>query len=164
MRKKIFPLVAAALALFAAGCNGPEQKLGRGLSNTYELVRWGELRRSVEHATVEPLPGYGYYGLIHGFDRSLQRAGIGIFEVATFPLPTPTYGPPSYWYMDPLKNPVDLQSVFTEKLFQPDPVFPSSYKPGLLSDSLFDTDTYTGFSGGDVAPWIPGSRFSVFQN
>ena len=160
----IFPLAAALVAVFAAGCTGPEQKLGRGLSNTYELVRWGELRRSVEQAAVEPLPGYGYYGFVHGFDRSLQRAGIGLFEVATFPIPTPTYGPASYWYMDPIKDPVDLQSVFTETRFEPDPVFPLSYKPGLLSDSLFDTDTYTGFSGGDVAPWVPGSRFSVFQN
>jgi hypothetical protein len=45
-----------------------------------------------------------------------------------------------------------------------DPVFPESYKPGLVSDALFDTDTYTGFSGGDVAPWFPGSRFSIFNN
>ena len=29
---------------------------------------------------------------------------------------------------------------------------------------MFDTDTYTGFSGGDVAPFIPGSRFRVFDN
>ena len=33
-----------------------------------------------------------------------------------------------------------------------------------MSDALFDTDTYTGFSGGDVAPLFPGSRFSVFDN
>ena len=162
MRKIIFALAAVAVVVLAAGCNGPEQKLGRGLSNTYEVVRWGELRRSVELASVEPLPGTGYYGLIHGFDRSLQRAGIGLFEVATFPVPTPTYGP--IFSKDPLKNPVDLQSVYTEKLFAPDPVFPASYKPGRLSDRLFDTDTYTGFSGGDVAPWVPGSRWSIFQN
>jgi hypothetical protein len=29
---------------------------------------------------------------------------------------------------------------------------------------VFDTDTYMGFSGGDVAPFIPGSRFRVFDN
>ena len=162
MRKIILPLAALAVVFLAAGCTGPEQKLGRGLSNTYEIVRWGELRRSVELATVEPLPGYGDYGLLHGIDRSLQRTGIGVFEVVTFPFPTPTYGP--IFAIDPLKNPVNLQSVYTEKKFSPDPVFPSSYKPGRYSDRLFDTDTYTGFSGGDVAPWVPGSRWSIFQN
>ena len=146
MRKIIFPLVAVAAALFAAGCAGPEQKLGRGLSNTYELVRWGELRRSVEQSAVLPMSGDGYYGFIHGFDRSLQRAGLGVMEVTTFPIPMPNYHP-----------------MFTS-YFSPNPVFPESYAPGLLSDALFDTDTYTGFSGGDVAPWFPGSRFSVFDN
>jgi putative exosortase-associated protein (TIGR04073 family) len=144
MRKIIFPLFAVVVALFAAGCTGPEQKLGRGLSNTYEIVRLGELRRSVEQNAVLYTPGTGYYGLIHGFDRSIQRTGIGLYEVVTFPIPS--YKP-----------------VFT-KSFDPDPVFPESYKPGLYSDALFDTDTYTGFSGGDVAPFIPGSRFQVFDN
>jgi putative exosortase-associated protein (TIGR04073 family) len=146
MRKMIFPLVAVAAALIATGCTGPEQKLGRGLSNCYEVVRWGELRRSVELNAVEPISGTGYFGFIHGVDRSLERAGLGVFEVATFPIPMPTYHP-----------------IFTQ-YFDPDPVFPSSYKPDLLSDALFDTDTYTGFSGGDVAPWFPGSRWSIFQN
>ena len=144
MRKLIFPLAAVAVALFATGCTGPEQKLGRGLSNTYEVVRWGELRRSIELNAIEPIPSTGYFGFIHGFDRSIARTGVGIFETVTFPIPTPTYKP-------------------TVKRFA-DPVFPESYSPGLLSDALFDTDTYTGFSGGDVAPEIPGSRFSVFDN
>lgn len=144
MRKIIFPLAAVAVAWFAAGCAGPEQKLGRGLSNTYEIVRWGELRRSVEQSAVEPSPGIGYFGFIHGFDRSLARTGLGLYETVTFPIPS--YRP-----------------VCTEYL-TPDPVYPYSYKPGIYSDRLFDTDTYTGFSGGDVAPWVPGSRFSVFDN
>jgi putative exosortase-associated protein (TIGR04073 family) len=146
MLKVILPLAAVAVALFVSGCTGPEQKLGRGLSNTYEIVRWGELRRSVEQNSVEPLPGTGYYGLIHGIDRSLARTGLGVVETVTFPIPTPDYKP-----------------MFT-KYLAPDPVFPMSYKPGLPADRLFDTDTYSGFSGGDVAPFIPGSRFSVFQN
>ena len=146
MRKVILPLAVLAVALFAAGCTGPEQKLGRGLSNTFEIVRLGELRRSIELNSVEPLPGTGYFGLIHGIDRSLARTGLGVFETVTFPIPTPTYRP-----------------IFT-KYIAPDPVFPESYKPGPYSDALFDTDTYTGFSGGDVAPWVPGSRFSIFSN
>jgi putative exosortase-associated protein (TIGR04073 family) len=144
MRKLILPLAVVAVALFASGCTGPEQKLGRGLSNTYEIVRWGELRRSVELNAVEPMSGTGYYGFIHGVDKSLARTGTGLLETVTFPVPTPTYQP-----------------MFT-KYLSPDPVFPVSYKPGLYSDALFETDTYTGFSGGDVAPWVPGSRFSIF--
>jgi putative exosortase-associated protein (TIGR04073 family) len=144
MRKILFPLAAVAVALFAVGCTGPEQKLGRGLSNTFEIVRWGELRRSVELNSVEPMSGTGYFGLIHGIDRTLARTGLGIVETVTFPIPMPNYQP-----------------MFT-KYIAPDPVFPASYRPGLYSDALFDTDTYTGFSGGDVAPWVPGSRFSIF--
>ena len=146
MRKIILPLAAVAVAVFFSGCTGPEQKLGRGLSNTYEIVRWGELRRSLELNSIEPYPGTGYFGLIHGIDRSLARTGLGVVEVVTFPVPMPTYQP-----------------MFT-KYLAPDPVFPESYKPGRYSDALFDTDTYSGFSGGDVAPWIPGSRFTIFPN
>lgn len=146
MRNIIFPLAAVAVLVFVAGCTGPEQKLGRGLSNSYEIVRWGELRRSVELNSVEPVSGTGYYGFVHGFDRSVARTGLGLVEVVTFPIPMPDYDP-----------------MFT-KYLTPDPVFPASYKPGLPADSIFDTATYTGFSGGDIAPWIPGSRFSIFQN
>jgi putative exosortase-associated protein (TIGR04073 family) len=144
MRKMIFPLVAGLAALFAAGCTGPEHKLGCGLSNTFELVRWGEMRHSVEESAMFPTAGNGYYGFVHGFDRSLQRAGLGLYEVATFPIP-------------PYKPAL-------AKYFSPDPVYPESYKPGVVSDPMFDTDTFTGFSGGDVAPFIPGSRFQVFEN
>ena len=146
MRKLIFPLAAVAAALLATGCTGPEQKLGRGLSNCYEIVRMGELRQSIEHNAVESLPGTGYFGFVHGLNRSLARTGLGVFETVTFPIPMPTYKP-----------------MFT-KYFVPDPVFPESYSPNLLSDALFDTDTYTGFSGSDVAPMVPGSRFSIFDN
>ena len=29
---------------------------------------------------------------------------------------------------------------------------------------MFDSDRMMGFSGGDVAPWLPGSKFRVFDN
>ncbi len=140
----IFPLAALAAAMCFTGCTGPEQKLGRGLANTFEVVRWGEMRKSVEENAVLTQPGFGYYGAIHGFDRSLQRIGLGVYEVATFPLPS--YKP-----------------ILTRS-FAADPVFPESYQPGRFSDPLLDTDTYTGFSGGDVAPFIPGSRFQIFED
>ncbi len=139
-------LTAVTLAaLLASGCAGPEQKLGRGMNNFYEIVRMGEMRRSIEQTAVFDSPSAGYtVGAVRGLDRSLARTGLGVFEVATFPLPP--YDP-----------------MFTRYL-KPEPAFPASYKPGLLSDALFDTDTYSGFSGGDVTPFIPGSRFKIFDN
>ena len=141
--------MAAIAALFVSGCAGPEQKLGRGVSNTFEITRFGEMRRSVEQTAVFDSPSAGYtVGAVRGFDRTMARTGVGLFEVVTFPFPMPKtgYGPlcPSY--------------------LPPGPIYPESYKPGLISGSLLDTDTYTGFSGGDVAPFIPGSRFKVFDN
>ncbi|HEX3889696.1 MAG TPA: exosortase system-associated protein, TIGR04073 family [Verrucomicrobiae bacterium] len=155
MRNLIPFLAAAVLAgLFTVGCAGPEEKLGRGFDNTFEFVRLGEMRRSVEQTAVFDSPNQAYTtGLIHGFDRSVERTGVGLWEVVSFPFPNhkqsdyyDTYGP-----------------IDTARL-TPGPVYPESYKPHLISSGLFDTDTYTGFSGGDVAPFIPGSRFRIFDN
>jgi putative exosortase-associated protein (TIGR04073 family) len=134
--------VVALVALLNSGCAGPEEKLGRGTSNVYEVVRMGELRRSVEQSAV--FDGSYTTGLVRGFDRSMARTGVGLYEVVTFPFPP--YHP-----------------VFT-KYLAPQPVYPDNYKPGLWSDSLFDTHTYVGFDGGDIAPYVPGSRFQVFDN
>ena len=46
----------------------------------------------------------------------------------------------------------------------PEPVYPDNFAPGLMADSVFATDTYVGYSGGDIAPMIPGSRFKIFDN
>jgi len=140
-----FLAFAALAAVFTSGCTGPEEKLGRGMSNTFEVARMGEIRSSVEQTAIFVSPSAGYtFGVIHGFDRTVARTAMGVYEVATFPLPP-------------------YQPVFTSYI-RPGPVFPESYKPGRVSEGLFDTDTYMGFSGGDVAPFIPGSRFRVFDN
>jgi putative exosortase-associated protein (TIGR04073 family) len=149
--RNVMPLLALAglAALFTSGCAGPEQKLGRGVSNTLEITRLGEMRRSIEQTAVFESPSAGYTaGAVTGVTRTLARTGLGLFEIVTFPAPMPGtgYGP-----------------MFTRYL-TPGPVYPESYKPGLISETTFDTDTYTGFNGGDVAPFIPGSRFRVFDN
>jgi putative exosortase-associated protein (TIGR04073 family) len=132
-------------AMFTSGCAGPEEKFGRGMRNASEIVRMGEMRRSIEQTAVWDSPDDGYTtGFIRGLNHSLARTGLGIFEIATAPIPP--YHP-----------------IFTSYL-TPEPAYPASYKPGIISDPLFQTDTYFGFSGGDVAPAIPGSRFSVFDN
>lgn len=147
MRKLIFLFTAALAAAGVTGCTGPEHKLARGFDNTMEIVRWGDMRHSIEQDGVFSAPDVSYsFGVIHGFDRSISRVGLGIFEVVTFPIPIPTY------------DPVLTGSVPAH------PGYPDSFMPGRISASTFDTDTYTGFSGGDVAPFIPGSRFKIFDN
>jgi putative exosortase-associated protein (TIGR04073 family) len=146
------PLLALTViaALFATGCagpgqDGPTEKFGRGMRNTWEIVRMGEIRRSIEQTTVFDGPDIGYTtGFMRGLNRSLARTGLGVYEIVTAPIPP--YHP-----------------VLTRYL-SPEPVGPESYRPGRISEGLFDTDTYMGFSGGDVAPFIPGSRFKVFDN
>ena len=133
------------LTLFAAGCAGPEQKLGRGVSNLFEIVRGGEVRRTVEQTATTDGPDTAYTGgFIKGFNRSMARTFIGVYEVVTFPIPS--YDPVATDYLTP------------------DPVYPNSYKPNLIADQVFAPDTSLGFAGGDVAPMIPGSRFRIFDN
>lgn len=142
-------LAAAALALLSAGCAGPEQKLGRGINNLTEFTRMGELRRSIEQTTLWEGNDVGATtGFIRGFDRSMFRTAVGAYEVVTFPFPSydPVIKPGNPVYPDMTVN----------------PVYPDSYKPLRVADPLFDTDTALGFSGGDVAPFVPGSRFTVF--
>jgi putative exosortase-associated protein (TIGR04073 family) len=140
-----FLAFAALAAVFTSGCAGPEQKLGRGTSDMLEFSRLGDMRRSIEQTTIFVSPSAGYTaGAISGFDNSVARTVMGAYEVVTFPLPP--YKP-----------------VLTSYV-KPGPIYPESYKPGRVSEGLFDTDTYMGFSGGDVAPFIPGSRFRIFDN
>ena len=144
--RNTFPLLAAVAltGVIVVGCAGPEQKFGRGMANTYEIVRAGELRRNVEQTAITKGPDIAYTaGFVTGMNRTLARTGVGIYEIVTFPLPP--YGP-----------------VATDYL-APNTVYPDNYKPKLISDSLFATDTNLGFSGGDVAPWLPGCRFRIFD-
>ncbi|MBC8097374.1 MAG: exosortase system-associated protein, TIGR04073 family [Akkermansiaceae bacterium] len=143
--RKTLSLLALAVAVGAlSGCTNVERKLGRGFNNTFEIVRGGEFRRTVEQTALFDSPDEGYTtGVIRGVNRTLARTGIGLYEIVTAPIPP--YDP-----------------VFTDH-FAPTPVYPDNYTPGLLEDSLFATDTYFGYSGGDIAPLIPGSRFRVFD-
>jgi putative exosortase-associated protein (TIGR04073 family) len=145
--RNVIPLLAfaALVAVFASGCAGPEQKLGRGVSNSLEVTRMGEMRRSVEQTAIFDSPSTGYTtGFIHGVDKTVARTAMGVYEIVTFPIPP--------------YHPIGTKYV------KPGPIYPESYKPGKISSSLFDTDTYMGFSGGEVAPFIPGSRFKIFDN
>jgi putative exosortase-associated protein (TIGR04073 family) len=142
MRKFISSTVATlAIGIFATGCAGPEQKLGRGINNVTEFARMGEIRRSMEQTALWEGTDKTYTtGVIRGFNRSLARTGVGLYEIITFPFPT------------------------YEPIFLPtEPVYPDSYTPNLIADPTFGPDAFLGFSGGDIAPMIPGSRFRVFD-
>ena len=146
MKKSLILMMSVAcLSLLATGCAGPEKKMGRGMANLGEVIRWGDTRRSVEQTAVFYSPTEGYTrGFVTGFHKSLARIGLGAYEIVTFPIPS--YDP-----------------IFTDYL-SPNPAYPDSYKPDLVAGPTFDTDTYQGYSGGDIMPIIPGSRFHIFDS
>jgi putative exosortase-associated protein (TIGR04073 family) len=148
MRTKAFGfLVMIAASAIFVGCAGPEQKFGRGVNNMAEFVRLGEIRRSIEQTAVFGSPDQSLTtGFIHGFNRSMARTGVGIYEVLTFPVPN--FSPNDY---GPIFHPTD-------------PTYPDSYKPNWIADQMLSPDDNLGFGGGDIAPFIPGSRFHIFDN
>jgi putative exosortase-associated protein (TIGR04073 family) len=145
MRNRLPFLAAAVIAgALATGCANVEKKFGRGLSNTYEIVRLGDFRRTMDQSAFFEGPEYAQTTGFHkGLHKTLARTGIGIYEMITAPFPP--YDP-----------------VCTDYL-SPGPVYPDNFTPGILADSMFASDTYVGFSGGDVFPMVPGSRFRIFD-
>jgi len=136
---------ALFVAVLATGCAGPTKKLGRGINNSLEPIRLAEWQRSIEQSKLYDAPqNNGPTAFVKGFNRTMARTGLGIYEIITFPIPT--YDP-----------------IWTAYL-APNPQGPDSYSPGLPDGPVFRTDSSLGFSGGEVAPFIPGSRFRVFDN
>ena len=150
--RNVLPFLAALViaGALASGCANCQQKLGRGLSNTTEFARLGEMRRSVEQTTLFDQPGGNYAtGVIRGLTRSFARTGIGVYEVVTAPFPP--YEPACADYLRP------------EPWLADHPVYPDTYRPDIIDDAMFATDDNMGFSGGDLFPYIPGSRFKIFD-
>ena len=145
MRKTLLLLAVLVTAgTLVSGCANVENKFGRGMSNTFDIVRAGEFRRTMEQSALFDGPDFAYStGFVHGVNRTLSRTGIGVYEMVTAPFPP--YHP-----------------IFTDH-FAPGPVYPDNYAPGVIADSMFYTDTELGYGGGDVLPMIPGSRFRVFD-
>lgn len=145
MRKNVFVLLAAAVsAWLVVGCAGPEQKLGRGMNNFKEIIRMGEMRRTMEQTALFESPERAYTtGAVKGFNRSMARFGIGVYEILTAPIPS--YEPICTTYLSP------------------EPVYPDNYKPNLIALPMYESATSLGFSGGDIAPMVPNSRFRVFD-
>ena len=131
----------AAAALVLTGCAGPERKFSRGLNNVTEFTRLGEVRRSMEQTALWDGTDQAYtLGFFRGINRSLVRTGVGLYEIVTFPIPD--YDP----------------------IFMPEhPVYPDASRPNFISDPSWGPDAGLGFSGGDVAPFVLGSRFRIFD-
>lgn len=144
------PAVFACAAAFAVGCAGPEQKLGRGINNVTEFTRLGEIRRSVEQTALWENHDTAYTaGLLQGINRSIVRTTVGAFEILTFPIPS--YDP----WLAPGNKLVNDATV--------DPTYPDAYKPHFLADPSSSPDSNLGWGGGDVLPFVAGSRFRIFD-
>lgn len=138
--------IVSAAAVLAVGCAGPSQKLGRGIANVTEPLRWGEITRSMEQSYLNSGADVSYTaGFVHGLGKTIGRTAVGAYEIVTFPIPD--HGSEGY-------GPI---------LFPANPVYPDSYKPNVLSDGIYQADSNLGFGGGDIAPWFPGSRFHIFD-
>ena len=148
--KPALTVVASGIVLLAAGCAGPEKKLGRGITNVTEFARMGEIRRSYEQTYLWDGPAAAYSsGVIKGINRSVVRTLVGAYEVVTFPIP-------SY---DPVLRPGG--PILPDATVGP--TFPDSYAPNIMSGSAIEPDANLGFSGGDLAPFVPGSRFRIYD-
>jgi len=166
MRKSISLLVVVIVITFIfAGCAGPERKFGRGMNNVTEVVRLGELRRSMEQTAIWDGPEASYtVGFVRGLNRTVIRTGIGAYEMVTFLLPPYRALMTSTNRIYPDFSIRNSNYPWGGMVLPEFPVFPDNYHPTLMSDSLFATDTSLGFSSGDVAPMVPGSRFHIFDN
>ena len=104
----------------------------------------GDMRRSMEQtALYEGGDASVTTGVVKGFSKTMARTAVGAYEIVTFPIPS--YDPICPGYLSPK------------------PGYPDSYKPNLLADPIFTPDANLGFGGGDVMPFIPGSRFRIFD-
>lgn len=136
----------AAAALVLTGCAGPERKFSRGINNVTEFARMGEIRRSMEQTALWDGTDQAYtLGFMRGLNRTLLRTGVGVWEVLSFPIS-------------------DSKDGQYEPIFLPEqPVYPDASRPSFVSDPSWGPDTNLGFSGGSVAPHVPGSKFQIFD-
>jgi len=163
MRNALF-LVALGSAAVLVGCAGPSDKLGRGLNNTFEFARLGEMRRSMEQTALWENPTRARTtGAIRGFNRSVARTFVGLYEVVTFPFPPfdPPFAPENKLFPDPSVTQKDYPyGGFSMPV---DPVYPANNQPSFPAGPLMDTDSALGFSGGAVFSGVPGSQFKIFD-
>lgn len=104
MRLRSMAVLAAALGVAGgiaepAWAQDPIHKMGRGVVNV--LTGWIELPKQVHLGSQEenPIVGLGW-GLFRGASLTVLRAGVGLFETLTFPLPYPKAYASPYEHME----------------------------------------------------------------
>ena len=152
--KSFFPSPPWRWLLLVAGCSRP---------GTKTRPRPEQHLRSCPLGRTPPVRGIkrqssrcratGYLASSMGFDRSLERTGLGLFEVATFTFPIPTR---PIFAIDPLRIPC----CSPKDTIAPDPVFPESYKPGLYVG--FGCLTRTPTPASAAATWRRGFPAAAF--
>ena len=82
---------APRLSFFGHTCDClPFLKLGRGLSNV--ALGWMEIPINVDKGYHEPDQAAGFFGgLVLGVAKTFGRMAIGVYETATFWLPSPEH-------------------------------------------------------------------------
>ncbi len=157
-----FSLLTIVAMAALSGCAGPESKLGRGLRNSTSLVSGGDITRSMEQTALWDDPNTATTtGFLRGFNQTMARTGIGIYEVVTFPIPpyTAMLEPKNKIYPD--HSVKTLKPKWGGLKLPANRVYPASYKPGLRNSPTMNTDSSLGISGGELFPGVPGSRFRI---
>lgn len=69
-------------------CNDPIKKLGRGACNVATcIIEWPKAIKEVNE--TDGAFASLTYGFLKGVGKMCIRAGVGLFEIATFPIPIP---------------------------------------------------------------------------
>lgn len=92
MRKQIVVIGLISLVIVAlastAYCDTPIKKLGRGFSNV--ITSPFEIFEQMKRVNNTDGPWAGMtYGLVKGVAMTVVRAAIGVYEITTFPIPSP---------------------------------------------------------------------------
>ena len=93
MKLKIFITVLVAVLLianasYALSMEGPLRKLGRGVANF--LTSPLEIAKGIGDANYESGPVAAMtHGVFKGFYKTGVRLVVGVYEIATFPIPFP---------------------------------------------------------------------------
>lgn len=91
VRGLVIPVAVVGVLLAAPSpswAQDPIHKAGRGLVNV--LTGWIEIPKQIHMGSQEenPVTGFGW-GLVKGVGMTVLRAGVGIYEALTFPVPYP---------------------------------------------------------------------------
>lgn len=88
MAAGLMVVLVLSMAVSNAYCDDALKKLGRGFCNciTFPLEIFEQVKRT--NLSEGPMAALTY-GLLKGIGMTVARAGVGVYEVVTFPIPLP---------------------------------------------------------------------------